>query len=173
MYEKITRLLSRFMKPAAIFKMLFNLSPMYRRSTGRIVSVSDDLMHVQIRIPLNFKNRNYVGSVFGGSLFSATDPIYMIQLVQILGKGYVVWDKAAHIHFKKPARETVYATFEFTPEEIAAIRGRIAQEHELTFEKQVDIIAADGTICCVIQRDIYIADKAFYKNKQQARVSKD
>jgi acyl-coenzyme A thioesterase PaaI-like protein len=157
------------MKPAVIFKMLFNLSPMYRRSTGRIVAVSDDLMRVQIRIALNFRNRNYAGSVFGGSLFSATDPIYMIQLVQILGKDYVVWDKAAHIRFRKPARETVYATFEFIPEEIAAIHERIAQEEELTLEKQVYITTADGTVCCVIQRDIYIADKTFYKNKQQAR----
>lgn len=172
MYDKLIHFLSRFLKPATIFKVLFNLSPMYRRSTGRISAVSQDLLRIQVRIPLSFKNRNYAGSVFGGSLFSATDPIYMLQLIQVLGKGYVVWDKAASIRFKKPARETVYALFEFTREEIEQIRRLVAESNEITFQKQVDITNSSGTLYCVVEREIYIADKAFYQQKLQARHAK-
>ena len=32
-----------------------------------------------------------------GSLYAAVDPIYMIQLIYVLGEEYVVWDKAAEI----------------------------------------------------------------------------
>jgi hypothetical protein len=31
--------------------------------------------------------------MFKGNVLSATDPIYMIQLLQILDDHYVVWDK--------------------------------------------------------------------------------
>ena len=63
---------------------------MYRRSTGRITSVSDDLFMVKVKIPISYKNKNYVGAIFGGSMQAATDPIYMIQLLNILGDDYVV-----------------------------------------------------------------------------------
>ena len=85
MYKIAFEFLKRFFSEAALFKYGFNISPMYRRSVGRIVFVSSDLHEVFVKIPLNYKNRNYVGAIFGGSMFSATDPIYMIQLMNILG----------------------------------------------------------------------------------------
>tara|TARA_B110000240_G_C13483785_1_gene446463 strand:+ start:476 stop:664 length:189 start_codon:yes stop_codon:yes gene_type:complete len=60
---------------------------------------------VKVRIKLSYKNSNYVGSIFGGSLLSATDPILMVQLINILGNKHVVWDKAAAIKFKRLAKE--------------------------------------------------------------------
>lgn len=67
---------------------------MYRRSNARIQSVSPDLLHIKIRLPLNYKNRNYVGTIFGGSLFAAVDPIPMIQLINLLDESFIVWDKS-------------------------------------------------------------------------------
>ena len=83
MYQQLSKIARKFMKESTMFKVGFNLSPMYRRSTARIISVSDDLHTVKIRIPLSYKNRNYVGSIFGGSLFETFDPIPMIQLMYI------------------------------------------------------------------------------------------
>jgi len=103
MYETLFTFLNRYFKKATLFKVGFNLSPMYKRSCGKISFASEDLHVVKIKIPLSYKNKNYVGSIFGGSLFAATDPIYMIQLMQILGKDYVVWDKKTDIKFKRPA----------------------------------------------------------------------
>src|SRR6478609_274408 len=118
MYDKLFTFLNRYFDKATIFKVLFNISPMYRRSCGKIIFASEDLHVVKIKIPLSYKNKNYVGSIFGGSLFAATDPIYMIQLMQILGKEYVVWDKKTDIRFKRPAYENAFASFEFTSLEI-------------------------------------------------------
>ncbi|MDJ0644408.1 MAG: DUF4442 domain-containing protein, partial [Flavobacteriaceae bacterium] len=78
MYAQLSKFLSRFFSKRQIFRYGFNVSPMYRRSTGKLYFVSEDLLNVKIKIPLSIKNRNYVGSIFGGSLFSATDPIYMV-----------------------------------------------------------------------------------------------
>lgn len=170
MYAQIQKVLEKFMGKASIYKYGFNLSPMYRRSTGRIIAVSDDLYSVRIRIKLSYKNSNYVGSIFGGSLFSATDPIFMIQLLNILDENYVVWDKAASIKFKRPARETCYADFIFTNEEIEKIKTDVSEHHEIDLEKHIQLTNKDSSIVfAVVSKTIYIADKKYYKEKQKKK----
>jgi len=156
------------MKESTMFKVGFNLSPMYRRSTARIILVTDDLHTVKIRIPLSYKNRNYVGSIFGGSLFAAVDPIPMIQLMYILKEDYIVWDKSAHIQFKRPAREAMFASFEFTRDEIENIIQKVKENKEVEHPKTTYITNKTGDITfCEVTKTIYIADKVFFKNKRK------
>lgn len=110
-YQKIAEIGSQYIGKPKLFKYGFNLSPMYRRSTGRITTVSDDLKNIKIQLPISYKNRNYVNTIFGGSMFAAVDPIPMVQLMELLGKDYVVWDKSAEIFFKRPVSENLYAQF--------------------------------------------------------------
>jgi acyl-coenzyme A thioesterase PaaI-like protein len=58
----------------------FNRFPAYRRTGGKITYISHDLREIRVEIPLNWKTRNYVGTIFGGSLYAAVDPMYMIML---------------------------------------------------------------------------------------------
>jgi len=111
MNKSAIKYLEKFFKRSTIFKIGFNLNLPYRRSSGRVYFVSEDLQTVKIKIPLSYKNKNYKGTIFGGSMSAATDPIYMIQLITILGNDYVVWDKAANIRFKRSANKTLYANF--------------------------------------------------------------
>lgn len=166
MYAKIQSILEKFISKATIYKYGFNFSPMYKRSTGKIFFVSKDLHKVTIKIKLSFRNSNYVGSIFGGSLFSATDPIYMIQLLNILGNTYVVWDKAATIKFKRPAKETCYANFEFTKEEIENLKKDVATHQEITITKNVQITnRTKEVVFAEVSKTIYIAQKKYYKQK--------
>src|SRR2546422_8429965 len=57
------------------------------------------------RLPLSWRTRNYVGTIFGGSMYGAVDPVYMVMLIKLLGPGYTVWDKAAAIRFRRPGRD--------------------------------------------------------------------
>jgi acyl-CoA hydrolase len=165
MYEKIYLVLNQYFEKATLFKVLFNWSPMYKRSCGKIIHVSKDLHTVKIKIPLTYKNKNYVGSLFGGSLFAATDPIYMIQLMQILGKDYVVWDKASVIRFKKPAYTTAYAEFHFSSEEIKEIQQRVTLEKEVNFVKHLNITDLHQNVFTELEKTLYISSKAYYKQK--------
>ncbi|PQJ19652.1 DUF4442 domain-containing protein [Tenacibaculum sp. SG-28] len=168
MYATITAFLEIFFKKKTIFKYGFNLSPMYRRTTGRISELSADLFFARVKIPISYKNRNYVNSIFGGSLFTATDPIYMIQLMQILGKDYVVWDKAASINYRRPAKKDVYADFSFTKEEIEYIKNRVALENEIDIVKELAITDKNRhDIFATVSKTIYIANKKYYKNKRK------
>jgi len=169
MYDKFFTFLNRYFKKATIFKVLFNISPMYRRSCGKIIFASEDLHVVKIKIPLSYRNKNYVGSIFGGSLFAATDPIYMIQLMQILGREYVVWDKKTEIRFKRPAYENAFATFEFTSHEIIEIIQKVEVENEIDYTKILHITDKNRTIFAELDKTLYISTKAYYKQKRSLK----
>ena len=160
----------RFVSYNTLFKYGFNWSPMYRRSTGRVIFVSKDLSKIRIKIPLSWKNKNYVGTIFGGSMFSAVDPIPMVQLINLLDDGYVVWDKKAEIQFKRPANETLFAEFIFSEEELNHIKSRIRAENEIEIIKPTILTNRDGTKeFCVVDKTLYIADKTFYKKKRKLK----
>ncbi len=166
-YQTLAKTGTKYLGQALLFKHGFNLSPMYRRSTARITEVTEDLLHVRIKLPLSYKNSNYVGSIFGGSLFSAVDPIPMVQLINLLGDDYVVWDKSAEIAFKRPARETLYAEFSYTPEELEGIKARVAAENEIDIVKTTQLMDQAGdTVFCEVRKTIYVADKGFYRAKR-------
>lgn len=171
-YHKLGQIGSTFFKKKDLFKYGFNLSPMYRRSTGRIIYVSDDLRHIRMKLPISYKNRNYVNSIFGGSMFSAVDPIPMVQLINIIGDDYVVWDKSARIAFKRPAKNDLFAEFTYTLEELEDIKARVARENEIEIVKTTQLTDKTGdTVYCQVDKTIYIADKAFYKEKRRNRNS--
>jgi hypothetical protein len=145
---------------------------MYRKSTARIIHVSKDLLNVTMKLALSWKNKNYMSSIFGGSMYASVDPIPMFQLINLLGDDYVVWDKAAHIKFKKPAKENLYETFTYTEKEVQQIKEQIKSESEIEIVKFINLTDKDGAkVYCEIEKTIYIADKDFYKNKRRQYVS--
>ncbi len=169
MYKALTKILKTFFTDAQVYKYGFNLAPMYRRSTGRVIEVSDDLHFVKIKIPLNWKNRNFVGTIFGGSMLSATDPIYMIQLMNILGEDYIVWDKEASINYKRPGKETIYCEFTFTKDEIKTIKKNIASDGEMNILKTSTLIDKKGNTIAELRKTIYVANKTFFKDKRKQK----
>lgn len=169
-YQKLTEIGTKFIPKHQLFKHGFNLSPMYRRTTARVTDVSADLKLIKIKLPISYKNRNYVNTIFGGSLFSAVDPFPMTQLMNLLDKSYVVWDRSAEIKFKRPANQTLYAEFTYSDEEIQEIIKRVSEEKEIDYEKITQLTNEDQSkVFCTVKKTLYIADKQFYKEKRRQR----
>ncbi len=154
---------------ARLLKWFLKLSPMYRSTGGRLIEVSDDFKLVKIKLPLNYKTKNYVGTLYGGHMYSCVDGIYMVQLINILGKEYVVWDKAATIKFRRPGTTTLYATFIITDKLLAEIEQTIQTQKEKDFILNVNLVDKDGKIYAEVEKVIYIADKEYYKAKRRER----
>ncbi|MDG5490674.1 DUF4442 domain-containing protein [Psychroserpens sp. SPM9] len=169
MYRYLSQVLKRFVKPSTLFKYGFNWSPMYRRTTAKLIEVSDDLHKVVITMKPQWKNRNFVGSIFGGSMLSATDPIYMIQLIQILGDDYVVWDKSVEARYKRPAKSKIFGVFVFSEEDIQQIKQDVALNHEIDLVKTMSLVDSNQNNIATFKKTIYIADKQFYKEKLKQR----
>ena len=151
------------------FKFFFNISPMYRRSGGRIVSATENLESIKIKIKLNYKTRNYVGTMYGGHMYSCLDGIYMVQLINLLGKSYVVWDKVATIKFKRPGVSTLYAEFDISKELIEKIKIDVIENNEIDLKLDVNLVDGDGTVCAEVEKVIYISSKEFFKEKQKRK----
>jgi acyl-coenzyme A thioesterase PaaI-like protein len=128
----------------------------YRGTGARLRYIAADWSEVRLDIPLSWRTRNYVGTIFGGSIYAAVDPIYMIMLIRRLGPEFVVWDKAATILFKKPGRETLRARFTVTDEELAAIRAELDLQRSADRTYMVELVDGSGTICATVEKLIYV-----------------
>lgn len=137
----------------------FNFFPALRGTGARIDYVSDDLREVRVRLPLNWRTRNYVGTIYGGSMYGAVDPFYMVMLIRNLGPDYVVWDKAASIRFRKPGRGTLYARFTLDEAELDSIRRQLDGQRSIDRIYKVDLTDAEGTVHASVEKTIYIARK--------------
>jgi hypothetical protein len=135
------------------------LFPAYRGTGGHITYVADDWREVRVKLPLSRRTRNYVGTIFGGSMYGAVDPVYMVMLIKVLGPGYVVWDKAATIHFRKPGRSTLHATFTLDDAELAAIRAALETERAVDRTYRVDLVDAEGVVHAEVEKVIHIRRK--------------
>lgn len=148
-------------------RFAFNLFPAIRGTGGKVSFISDDWREIHVRLPLSWRTRNYVGTVFGGSIYASTDPFYMIQLMKILGKEYVVWDKAAQIKFKRPIQKTVYARFVITNEILDEIKEKVKQYGSYDIDLPVQFEDKEAKVYAEIIKTIYIADKTYYKYRKR------
>ena len=137
-------------------RWMFNLHPAYRGTGGRVRYIADDFSEVRVDIPLSWRTRNAVGTIFGGSLYGAVDPIYMIMLMKILGRGYVVWDKIATIRFKRPGRTTLRATFRIDAAEAQAVRDAAAPGEPIDRVYVIDLTDEAGTVHATVEKTLYI-----------------
>lgn len=150
---------------ARMVRMGFNLHPAFRGTGGRVEHVAHDLSHIRIRLPLSWRTKNVVGSLYGGSLFAVTDGVHPMMLMAALGDGFIVWDKAASIRYKKPGYSTLYADFLLDAGEVAKIKKSLLQNPELDRTYLVELKDEHGTVHTAVERTVYIADKNYYRQK--------
>jgi acyl-coenzyme A thioesterase PaaI-like protein len=137
-------------------RLAFNLFPAYFGTGGRITYVASDWREVHVEVPLSFRTRNYVGTIFGGSMYGAADPIQMIMLIRNLGPGYVVWDRAAAIRFLEPGRDTLRARFVLPEGELEAIRGALGTRRSVDRTYTVRLVDPQGIVCAEVEKTIYV-----------------
>jgi len=137
----------------------FNLFPAFRGTGAWITYIARDWREVRVKLPLSWRTRNYVGTIYGGSMYAAVDPFYMVMLIKILGPGYVVWDKAAAIRFKKPGTDTLYATFIMNEDEIKSIQNGLHDTPSIERGYHIELVDEQGTIHAVIDKTVYIRKK--------------
>ena len=138
----------------------FNLFPAYRGTGGRVTYIRHDWTEVRIRVPLSWRTRNYVGTIYGGSIYGAVDPIYMLMLMRCLGSGYTVWDKSASIRFRRPGRTTLFASFHLTHEGLADIREELTRTEKLDRVFTVELRDTAGTVHAVIEKTVHVSARA-------------
>jgi uncharacterized protein DUF4442 len=134
----------------------FNLFPAFWGTGARITYIADDYREVRLEVPLTWRTRNYVGTIFGGSMYGAVDGVHIVMLIKNLGTEYIVWDKAGSVRFRKPGRNTLYARVSLPPEEFEMIRARLAPGEAIERVYRVDLVDRAGTVHAEVEKTLHI-----------------
>jgi acyl-coenzyme A thioesterase PaaI-like protein len=126
---------------------------------GVRVRASPDLRTFEVTLKLRWWNRNYVGTHFGGSLYTMCDPFFMLILYEALGRGYVVWDKAATIRFRRPGKGTVRATFHIPQERIDEIRAAADADGKVEPVFLAEVRDERGNLVAEVEKLLYVRRK--------------
>ena len=89
--------------------------------------------------------------------------------MEVLGKNYVVWDKAASMKFVRPITNRVKCRFLISDELVEQVKNEIARKGEYSFDLPLEYIDDEGKVYAVFNKSIYASDKRFYKDKISKR----
>ena len=140
-------------------RLLMNLWPPFLGAGIRVTRLDADWRAVGVEMKLRWWNRNYVGTHYGGSLYSMADPFYMVMLIENLGRDYVVWDKSASIRFRRPGRGTVRAEFRLTEAQVKEIKQALKNEEKIEREFVVEVKDAQGEEVAEVKKLLHFRKK--------------
>lgn len=135
---------------------LVNFWPPYLGAGIRVTRIAADLRSFEVRMKLRWYNRNYVGTHYGGSLYSMCDPFFMLILLEGLGSGYEVWDKSASIRFRRPGRGTVTARFQISEEEIEAVRSEADANGKTEPRFTAEVLDEAGEVVAEVEKLLHV-----------------
>lgn len=140
-------------------RLLMNLWPPFVGAGIRVRHIAPDFRSVTVDMRLRWYNRSYVGTLFGGSLYSMTDPFLLLMLLHTLGGQYRVWDKSGSIEYLAPGRGRVWARFELHDSDLAQIRRMTEAGDKHLHLFNVDVRDDEGMVVARVEKIIYIRRK--------------
>ena len=143
----------------ARFLKLLRFWPPYLGAGISVVHVAEDLSVLEVEMKLSPWNRNFVGTQFGGSLYSMCDPFFMLMLMMQLGPGYVVWDKNASIDFLRPGRGRVKARFEMPRARVDQLRAETDAQGKINPSFEVTVVDEKGEPVARVRKVLSVRKK--------------
>ena len=140
-----------------LMRWRFNLHPAYRRSGARITSIDASVREVRVRLPLCRATRNLNGTIYGGSIYAAVDPIHAVLIAQLLGpRDYVAWTKAAHVRFLRQARTDLEARVALSDEEVRSVREEAERTGKVERRYTVELTDVHGHVCASCEITVHV-----------------
>ncbi|WP_348679329.1 DUF4442 domain-containing protein [Alcanivorax profundi] len=156
----MSNILTRFARSPKGLRWFLNIYGPYLGAGVRVDYLAEDFRELKVSMGLHWYNRNYVGTHFGGSLYSMVDPFYMLMVMNVLGRDYVVWDKHADIDFIRPGKGRVHAHFRLTDDDLREIREATKGGDKYLPRWQVEIVDNDGECVARVNKTLYIRRKS-------------
>jgi len=133
--------------------------------------IADDASRSIVTHKPNLFTRNLVGTAFGGTMLSMTDPFFMFAGVYGLGKEYLVWDVGVEARFLKPGRGKLTADMQVTDETRELIRAKTANGEKYLHWFDVDITDEQGEIVAQVRRQVYFRKKPQFVESPPAKTT--
>ncbi|MFB9731294.1 DUF4442 domain-containing protein [Ornithinimicrobium kibberense] len=139
-----------------VLRVGMNAWPPFLFSGIHVQHIAEDFREVAVRLRHTPLTSNYVGTQFGGSIFAMCDPFWMLMVMRNLGRGYVVWDRAAEVEFLAPGRGPVGTTFHLTQEVLDELQVRADDGDRVLRWFDNEVVADDGTLVARVRKQVYV-----------------
>jgi acyl-coenzyme A thioesterase PaaI-like protein len=150
-----------------LLRWRFNRYPAYRQSGARVVRISEDFREITVRLPLNRQTRNLHGSLYGGAMYAAVDPLHAVIVANALGPDFHVWMKTARIDFRRPGRADLFTTARVTAHELAEIRTALTHTAKLDRDFTLHLATAAGEVAAHFTLTVHIKRRARHEPAMQ------
>ncbi|MEZ0259451.1 MAG: DUF4442 domain-containing protein [Alphaproteobacteria bacterium] len=141
------------------FRHFLNLWPPFLGAGVKVSKISKDFNDITVEMKLRKWNKNYVGTHYGGSLFSMTDPFFAMIVIKNLGKDYIVWDKSSEIKFKKPGKGKVTANFNLSAQQLKELKDLADSNPKAEPTYIVQIKDEQGDVVAEVSKTLYVRRK--------------
>ncbi len=121
---------------------------------------------IDVKINRSLFTSNLGNSIFGGTIFSATDPFYALlfgQIMQRKGFKITVWLKSAEIQYVKPGRTDLSYTIVISDEMVADAEKALQTEGKFIKTYPIEIFDKHGELCATALNEVYIRNLEFIK----------
>lgn len=125
----------------------------------KIRDFSDDGSRIIVTHKPNRLTKNAVGTAFGGTIMSMTDPFYMLASMSRLGRDYNVWDVGAEVSFVKPGTGTITADMRIDDATYDLILAKTANGEKYLHWFEVDVTDEEGDTVATVRRRVYYRKK--------------
>ncbi len=118
-----------------------------------------DFKGVEVKIGKSLLNTNFNKSIFGGTIFAASDPFYALLFDQVLkrkGLKTRVWLKSADIKYLKPGRSNLHFTLRLSDEAIDEAEHALRTVGKFVKAYPIEIVNDQGEICVFVMNEVYI-----------------
>lgn len=133
-----------------------------------VKKIHKDFKGIDVKINRSLITTNLGNSIFGGTIFSATDPFYALlfgQIMQHKGFKITVWLKSAEIQYIRPGRTDLYYTLIITDEMIEDAEKALVSEGKFIKAYPIDIFDTSGELCATALNEVYVRNLEFIKKE--------
>ncbi len=134
----------------------FRKLPCTGNTGAEVVSISDTIDTVVIKIPFNEQTKNFMGIMYGGTMYAATDAVYVTMLWYLLGEDYMVLDKSSQVKYMRPGIEDLHVTFHIPETDVKEIKEELGSKKSITREYIIELKDSKGKCACKITKEIVI-----------------
>jgi len=149
---------TRILKPWQLGWML-NWYPPLMLQRIRVDHVADDFCNIRMRAKRSLLNRNLNGTMFGGTIYAAADPIFPLMYWQALarrGLDLQTWLMATDTRFKHPAASDLLFDFKITEVDLQEAETQLRQRGKSVRTHQVLAIDVKGQVCAELELVSYL-----------------
>lgn len=122
----------------------------------KVEQIDGDFRYARAALRARWYNRNYVGTHFGGTLYSMTDPFFMIMVMENLGPDYLVWDRRGEVEYLKPGRGKIVVELRVGAVDLHVIRDATANGEKYEHWFSCELKDEAGEVVARVRKQLYV-----------------